>query len=120
MQAAGRQKVDTDSQAAGGGRSVSAQSHAESQSEVAPSSNLASELGAAKGYYAARIGAARRTLSPAEIAAAIRAIKNEQKLAVRAIINRWLAYFENRKQKSAPERPSGAKPLLRYPGLRKG
>lgn len=29
------------------------------------------------GYYAAPIPAARRTLSPAELAAAIRAIKNE-------------------------------------------
>ena len=50
---------------------------------------------------------------------AIRAIQNEKKLAIRAIIDRWQAYFQNRKQKPAPERPRSAKPLLRYPGLRK-
>jgi DNA-binding FadR family transcriptional regulator len=72
-----------------------------------------------RGYYAARIAAARQTLSPAALAVAIRAIKNEQTAAIRAIIEWWEGYFQNRKRAPRPERPSGATPLLRYPGLRK-
>jgi hypothetical protein len=83
------------------------------------SSGLASELGAAKGYYAARIAAARQSLSPAALVAAIRAIQTEQTLAIRAIIERWQVYFQNGKQKPAqdPGRPRSAPPLLRYPSL---
>lgn len=102
-----------------GGPAASAEAGAEGQSELAPSSGLASELAAATGYYAARIAAARQSLSPAALAVAIRAIQNEKSLAIRAIIDRWQAYFQNRTQKPAPDRPRSAQPLLRYPGLRK-
>ena len=102
-----------------GGPAPSAESDAEGQGEVAPSSSLASEIAGVKGYYAARIAAARQSLSPAALAVAIRAIQNEKKLAIRAIIDRWQGYFQNSKQKPAPERPRSAQPLLRYPGLRK-
>ena len=89
---------------------------------VAPSSNLAGELAATKGYYASRIAAARLTMSSLELATAIRSIQDEQTLAARAIIQRWEGYFQDREQKPAdmPKRPSGDQPLLRYPGLRKG
>jgi hypothetical protein len=82
---------------------------------------LASELGAAKSYYAARIAAARQSLSPAALVAAIRAIQTEQTLAIRAIIERWQVYFLNSRQKPArnPGRPRSTPPLLRYPGLGK-
>jgi len=70
-----------------------------------------------KGYYAARIAALRQTLSPAALAVAIRAIQNEKRLAIRAVIDRWQGYFQNRKQ--SPGRPVTAQPLLHYPGLRK-
>ena len=88
---------------------------------VAPSSGLAGELAAAKGYYASRIAAARLTLSQAELYRAIRTINDEQTLAARAIIQRWEGYFQNREQGPVqyPERPSSNRPMLRYPTLRK-
>jgi hypothetical protein len=51
---------------------------------------------------------------------AIRAIKNEQSMAVRAVIEKWQGYFQNRKRKPTQDRPNRAQSLLRYPGLRKG
>ena len=95
--------------------------HSASPGAEAPSSSLAGELAAAKGYYASRIAAARQSLSPAELAAAIQAIQNEQTLATRAIIDRWQVYFQNREQRPPqnPGRPSDARPLLRYTSLRK-
>jgi len=88
---------------------------------VAPSSNLASELAAAKGYYASRIAAARLTLSQAQLSLSIRAILDEQTLASRAIIQRWEGYFQNREQGTVqhPNRPNSNRPMLRYPTLRK-
>jgi len=90
--------------------------------EIAPSSSLACELAGIKGYYAARIAALHRTLSPAERAVAIRAIKNEKKQVIRAVIEKWSAYFRNRKRspEKNPEQPSDQRPLLRLPGVRKG
>ncbi len=98
------------------GLHVSAAEEAGDWDGVEPSSSLASELGAARSYFAGRIAAARASLSPGALAAAIQAIRTEQALAIRAIIDRWRAYFQGRKQK--PQRPSGTQPLLRYPGLR--
>src|SRR5271166_5383499 len=72
--------------------------HSASAGAEAPSSSLAGELAAAKGYYASRIAAVRQSLSRAELAAAIRAIQDEQTLATRAIIERWEGYFQNKKQ----------------------
>ncbi len=100
-----------------GGPAASAETDAERRDEVAPPSSLAGEIAGLKGYYAARIAAARQSLSGAALVVAIRAIQNEKKLAIRAVIDRWHAYFQNKKQK--PERPRSTKPLLRYPGLRK-
>ncbi len=102
-----------------GGPAASAETDAEGRGEVAPSSSLAGEIGGVKGYYAARIAATRQSLSGAALVVAIRAIQNEKKLAIRAIIDRWQGYFRNSKQKPAPERPRSALRLLRYPGLRK-
>ena len=94
---------------------------ATSSQAIAPSSGLAGELAAAKGYYASRIAAARLTLSQAELALAIRAINDEQTLAARTIIQRWEGYFQNREQGTVqePERPNSNRPMLRYPTLRK-
>jgi hypothetical protein len=95
--------------------------HSATANSVAPSSSLAAELAAAKGYYASRIAAARQSLSPTEIAAAIQAIQNEQTLASRAIIQRWEAYFQSRTRtpEQNPSRPHGSPPVLRYADLRK-
>jgi hypothetical protein len=46
------------------------------------------EHAALLGFYAARIEAAKRGASPADIAAAVRAILNEQTLALRALAER--------------------------------
>jgi hypothetical protein len=51
------------------------------------------------------------------LAAAIRSIQDEQTLATRAIIQRWEVYFQNKKQKTSPERPDGTQPVLRLPRL---
>jgi hypothetical protein len=77
-------------------------------------------MGAINSYYASRIAAPRQSLSGAQLVMAIRAIKKEQSLAVRAIIEKWQGYFQNRKQKSGAEPPKSAQPTLRYSGLRKG
>lgn len=92
-----------------------------SANAVAPSSSLATDLAAAKGYYASRIAAARQSLSHVELAAAIRTIKDEETLASRAIIQRWEGYFQNKEQipEKGPERPTDPRPVLRYPGFRK-
>jgi hypothetical protein len=97
-----------------GGRAGDAPIPAEA-SGIAPSSTLASEIGAANGYYAARIATAIKTLPPAEAAAAIRAIQTEKKLAIRAIIERWQAYFQNQKGETVAAK--SARPLLQLPKL---
>jgi hypothetical protein len=103
-----------------GGGSAAIPAHAEEAGSVAAPSNLASELGAARGYYAARIAAARQRLSGAALVAAIRAIESEKTIVIRAIIERWQAYFQNvRKQRRrGPEWPSPS--LLHHPMLRNG
>jgi hypothetical protein len=79
---------------------------------------FASELGAVSAYFKARIAAARQSLSPGAVAAAVRALRSEKSIAMRAVIDRWQVHFQNTKQKPVPDRPSSAQPLLRYPGLR--
>jgi len=53
--------------------------------------SFGSELAAVSGFYAAKIAAARRSLNPRDIADAVRAIRDEQTLAVRAVTERWNA-----------------------------
>jgi hypothetical protein len=89
--------------------------------EIAPAASLASEIAGVKSSYAARIAALSSTLSPAERTIVLRSIKNEKMQMIRAVIERWNAYFQNRKSKPEknPERPSDRRPLLRLPGVRK-
>jgi hypothetical protein len=76
-------------------------------SDAAPDASFAfrGELAAVSGYYAAKIAAVRRGLKPSDIAAVVRAIQNEQTLAVRAVLDRWgaasRAAIEKRQAKSA-------------------
>ncbi len=58
--------------------------------DVAPLdlSGFAAELGALLGFYAGRIEAAKRGASPADIMAAIRAIKDECTIAMRNLTQR--------------------------------
>ena len=70
---------------------------------------FASELGAVHSYYAARMAAARRSLKPGDVAAAIRALQGEQMLATRAVLDRWMAAGRNTTQKQlvTPQHPVG-------------
>jgi hypothetical protein len=73
------------------------------------------ELAAVSSYYAAKIAAVRRGLSPRDIAAAVRAIRSEQTQAVRAVMDRWgaasRAATEKRQAKSASAPPEARAPM---------
>ncbi len=70
------------------------------------SAQFQSEMAAIRGYYAARIAAARRGLPAGDLAAAIRALLNEETVALRALTDRWRAATERQKQEK-PQRPTG-------------
>ncbi len=81
----GLQQVRADGRAGDGlGRSTG-------DAEADASSIFGSELAAVSSYYAAKIAAVRRGLNPRDIAAAVRAIREEQAGAVRAVMQRWSA-----------------------------
>lgn len=65
-----------------------------------------SEMASIRGYYAARIAAARRRLPAGELAVAIRALLNEETVALSALTDRWRAATE-RQQQEKPQRPTG-------------
>ena len=65
-----------------------------------------SEMAAIRGYYAARIAAARRNLRAGDLAVAIRALLNEETVALRAVTERWKAATERQEQEK-PQRPTG-------------
>lgn len=65
------------------------------------SAELRSEMASLLAFYAARIGAVRRSLSPAVANALILVIVNEQAAALRALADRWHAASQK------PERPTG-------------
>jgi hypothetical protein len=70
------------------------------------SGEFQSEMAALRAYYAARIGAARRSQSAGDISAIVQAILNEQTVALRALAERWRAAAERQKQEK-PQRPAG-------------
>jgi hypothetical protein len=65
-----------------------------------------SEMAAIRGYYAARIAAARRSLTGSVAAAIVQSLLNEQTVALRALTDRWRAATERQKQEK-PQRPAG-------------
>jgi hypothetical protein len=67
--------------------------------DVSP--ELRSEIAALLAFFAARIGAARRSLSRGTADAIVMAIVNEQTVALRALMERWQAAI----QKQRAERP---------------
>lgn len=95
------------------------QSNAEAQRGLDGSSSLASELANCRGYFASRLAGLRGSLPPGELAAAIFALQTEEAQAIRAIIDRWQAYFQNKRSSQNPERPPETRPVLGLPGLRK-
>jgi hypothetical protein len=64
------------------------------------------EMAALLSYYAAMIGAARRSLSAGDVAAVVQALMNEQTVAVRNLMERWRAATQ-RQQGDKPQRPAG-------------
>lgn len=65
-----------------------------------------SEMAAIRSHYAARIAAARRRLPASDLAVAIRALLNEETVALRAVTDRWRAATQ-RQQQEQPQRPTG-------------
>jgi len=64
------------------------------------SGEFASELGAVDGFFASRRAAIRNSTRPGEIAAALRALANEQTIARRNVMERWQAASRNAAERS--------------------
>jgi hypothetical protein len=71
------------------------------------SSAFRGEMAALLAFYATRIAAARRSLSPSDVAAVVQALVNEQVVAVRALMERWQA-ATRRQREETPQRPTGS------------
>ena len=77
---------------------------------VTASSGMSAEFGAVHSYYATLITAARQSLSPRDIAAAVRSLFNEKCAAMRAVTERSQAASRaQRESKVAPERPAAVR-----------
>jgi aminoglycoside phosphotransferase (APT) family kinase protein len=70
------------------------------------SSDFRSEFAALLAFYAARIGAARRSLTGSVAAAIVQALMNEQAVALRALTDRWHAATEKQRTER-PDRSTG-------------
>jgi hypothetical protein len=64
------------------------------------------EMAALLSFYAAKIGAARRSLSAGDVAAVVQALMNEQTVAVRSLMERWQAATQRQREEKA-QRPTG-------------
>ncbi len=64
------------------------------------------EMAAIRAYYAARIAAARSGLPAGDVASAVKALLNEETVALRALAERWRAATQ-RQQQEKPQRPMG-------------
>lgn len=70
------------------------------------SPELRSEIAALLSFFAARIGAARRSLSREAADAIVMAIVNEQAVALRALMERWQAEIQKQRAERS-KRPTG-------------
>jgi hypothetical protein len=64
-------------------------------------------------FYAAKIAAVKRGLSPRDIAGAVRAIREEQAGAVRAVLERWNAAKAAAARRQAPKDPAETRGPMR-------
>jgi hypothetical protein len=78
-----------------------------SESPADVSAELRSEMAGLLAFYAARIGAARRSLNRTTADIIILAILNEQTVALRALTDRWHSTAEKQRSEKL-ERPTGA------------
>jgi hypothetical protein len=74
---------------------------------------LGIELDAVSSYYAAKIAAVKRGLSPRDIAGAVRAVLNEQAGAVRAVLEKWNAARTVTGKGKTPKAPTEARAPMR-------
>jgi len=65
-----------------------------------------SEFAALLAFYAARINAARASLSPRAAAAIVQALLGEQAVALRGLTDRWHAASQKQRDEK-PDRPAG-------------
>ena len=72
--------------------------------DVSP--DFRSEMASIRAYYAARIAAARGSLPAGDMAAAVKALLNEEAIALRNLAERWRAATE-RQRLEKPQRPMG-------------
>ena len=74
------------------------------------SASFSAEFGAVHSYYATLIAAARQSLSPRDIAAAVRSLLNQKCAAMRALTERSQAASRaQRESRVAPERPAAVR-----------
>jgi hypothetical protein len=64
-------------------------------------------------FYAAKIAAVKRGLSPRDIAGAVRAIMNEQAGAVRAVLEKWSAARAMTAKRQTPKAPTEGRAPMR-------
>jgi hypothetical protein len=70
------------------------------------SAEFRSEFAALLAFYAARIAAARNSLSPGTAAAIVQALLGEQAVALRGIMDRWHGASQKQRDEK-PDRPAG-------------
>ncbi len=75
---------------------------------------LVIELDAVTSFYAAKIDAVKRGLSPSDIAGAVRAILDEQAVAVRAVLEKWNAARAVTKKPKAVRATVPMRPVVGY------
>jgi hypothetical protein len=79
-----------------------------------PLPDIGAELGAIGAHYKSLIAAARHSLSPAAAAAAISALRNEKKMAIRNALDRWSQSPKNAASRRPPQ-TSSARATLHLP-----
>jgi len=79
---------------------------------------LGIELDAVSDYYAAKIAAAKGGPSPRDIGGAVRAIRDEQAGAVRAVLERWHTARAMTAKGHAPKTPTESRAPVRPAGGR--
>jgi hypothetical protein len=64
------------------------------------SAEFQGEMAALRAYFAARIAAARRGLPAGDVAAAVKAILNDETVALRSLADRWRAATQRQQQET--------------------
>lgn len=101
----GQNGVPSDNTAAGNASNIeNTGAGANEPPDVSP--EFRSEMAAIRAHYGAMIAAARRRVPGSDLAAAIRALLNEETIALRAVAERWQAATQKQRDER-PHRPTG-------------